>query len=333
MSFMRINSKDISVVIQGTMFRNSNEPTKGIDIVLPKIRKFFPDAEIIVSTWQGEDVSGLDVDRVVLSEDPGGFPDIKRGSRNLNRQIVTTVAGVKASTRDYVLKTRCDIVFTSAEIAQIGLSSESSFLDNPITMTNIYVRSAIRSSLLFHPSDIVHFGLRKDVLSYWDIPLEIEYDIRKRRTLSALLSKVVSTYSIFPEQSLCLGWLKKNGINIVLNSPSFRSFRLIKQWEEILTKEFRVLDYQKAGIQFPPHFYRYGYDDSTIMTSVEIDQIRKSLKDGSYDKNIKTALIANEFKQIFRLKYWLVCFSNAAFVFSPALYHKLHERRRLNLKR
>ena len=47
-----INSKDISVVVQGAIDKE-NTPK-----CLESIRKYLPDAEIILSTWEGSEVEG-----------------------------------------------------------------------------------------------------------------------------------------------------------------------------------------------------------------------------------------------------------------------------------
>ena len=63
----KIKSKDISVVVQGAI--NSEVTPK----CLESIRKYLPEAEIILSTWEGSDVVGLDYDKLVLNKDPGTF--------------------------------------------------------------------------------------------------------------------------------------------------------------------------------------------------------------------------------------------------------------------
>ena len=63
-----IDSKDISVVVQGAV--NKNETPK----CLKSIRKFLPNAEIILSTWEGSDTKNLDYDILVLNKDPKAEP-------------------------------------------------------------------------------------------------------------------------------------------------------------------------------------------------------------------------------------------------------------------
>ena len=64
-----VDNKDITVVVQGAVDREKTP------ICLQSIRRMLPGAFIILSTWEGTDVDGLEYDDVVLSEDPGGFDE------------------------------------------------------------------------------------------------------------------------------------------------------------------------------------------------------------------------------------------------------------------
>lgn len=61
-----IDTKDISVVVQGAV--GGYTP-----VCLASVRKHLPESEIVLSTWKGSNVEGLDYDVLVLSDDPGGF--------------------------------------------------------------------------------------------------------------------------------------------------------------------------------------------------------------------------------------------------------------------
>ena len=95
-----VDFKEISVVVQGAISGKSTDPehyqiTKK---VLQSIRKYLPGAEIILSTWKGSDVKGLDYDQLVESDDPGavllGEYNGVKAFNNLNRQIVSSKAGL-----------------------------------------------------------------------------------------------------------------------------------------------------------------------------------------------------------------------------------------------
>ena len=58
---MTISNKNISVVVQGQV-RDGE-----IEVCLSSIRKYLPGATIILSTWDGSNVKGLDYDKLILN--------------------------------------------------------------------------------------------------------------------------------------------------------------------------------------------------------------------------------------------------------------------------
>ena len=99
-----IDSTDISVVVQGAIHNKFTKKS------LSSIRKYLPEAEIILSTWEGTDTSNLDYDIILLNKDPGAHVfDCNGRVQNQNRQIVSTKNGIKKASRKYVLKIRSDM--------------------------------------------------------------------------------------------------------------------------------------------------------------------------------------------------------------------------------
>lgn len=94
-----IKFEEISIVVQGPV-----QPTI-TENALRSIREHLPGGEIILSTWEGTDCSGLEYDLLVLNQDPGVLPP---AMLNTNRQIVSTVNGLKRVTRKYAVKFRTD---------------------------------------------------------------------------------------------------------------------------------------------------------------------------------------------------------------------------------
>lgn len=105
-----ISTGEISVIVQGGIGKLTEESLRSLVNALPG-------AEIILSTWKGMDTGGLHYDKLVLSQDPGAvYCDRVAGTlNNVNRQLVSTQAGLRAATRPYILKTRTDILFENAE--------------------------------------------------------------------------------------------------------------------------------------------------------------------------------------------------------------------------
>lgn len=173
-----ISSKDVSVVVQGAI---SKEFTAR---VLKSIRKYLPRAEIILSTWKGSNVDGLDYDRLVENKDPGAevlFPQWNQ-YHNLNRQLVSTKNGIAKATRKYILKTRTDIEMTGNGFLKYfdmfpKRCDELKFLKKRVVICQHYVR---RPEILpFHFSDWVCFGLKNDIKDVWNVPLPKEPEMTK----------------------------------------------------------------------------------------------------------------------------------------------------------
>src|SRR4051812_39981777 len=92
----------LSIVIQGPVLPCTPS-------CVANVRQFFPNAELILSTWEGTDTSKVFVDKVVLSGDPGGH------NWNIKRQIVSSYQGLQAASEFTAMKIRTDIRFFSTE--------------------------------------------------------------------------------------------------------------------------------------------------------------------------------------------------------------------------
>lgn len=173
------------MVVQGPVFgdRTQDEAARLTKRGLQSVRQQLPGAEIVLSTWEGADVAGLDFDRLVLSPDPGTArfreaPGIERGS-NVNRMIVSTLAGLRATERPYVLKARTDLWMRSARFLQYfgrhpARAAEARVFGERILVHDHYTRfpdRCPRCNYLLHPSDCFQFGRREDLLTLWDVPL------------------------------------------------------------------------------------------------------------------------------------------------------------------
>lgn len=100
-----INSQDITVVVQGPIIGKPDDSfeEKHTQICLQSIRKYLPKAEIVLSTWEGSDVRGLDYDVLIENKDPGKS---MMGDFSINcfRQIVSSINGLKNAILNMLLK-------------------------------------------------------------------------------------------------------------------------------------------------------------------------------------------------------------------------------------
>lgn len=250
----KIKSKDVSVVVQGPA-------EKGIiNKCIKSIRKQLPFSEIILSTWEGSDVKNLDYNKLVLNKDPGNFPLTLNGlNNNVNRQIVSTLNGIKQATKKYCLKIRSNAVLkdnnflnllnqcTKYEdgyhLLQHRLLIPSYFSRDPnIYKKGIYANKYMKINYPFHPSDMVLFGLTSDMIDYWDIPLLKEQDVKV--SFKGIYGKYI------PEQYIFIKFLEKKGIKVNLSAYDDNSQENISLTEHLFASNFILVNYRTFGIDF-----------------------------------------------------------------------------------
>ena len=248
------NAIQISIVIQG---RVDNVVTAQR---IETIRAHFPTSEIILSTWENSNVAGLSVDKVIFSEDPGAvYCDEVAGTlNNVNRQLVSTQAGLAAATRPYILKTRTDILFDNADFLEyFGKYDDvpSKYFQNRLLICNFYTRNPRVFNTCFHPSDWIVFGKAEDVRAYYNnTPLMSEEEgnwFRSREKETTFFTNYLCRFT--PEQHLFLGFLRQKE---QADCSCYYDHRpqLVEQTERAFAECFVVLDYQKQlGITFPKY--------------------------------------------------------------------------------
>ena len=177
----KINSKDVSIVVQG---KNIAEHTYNC---LKSLRTNFPDAEIIFSTYENEDIKSLDFDILVTSADPKATLLFDKMYNNINRILVTTRAGLQKVSRKYCLKIRSDLYFDNdkllLDIASFFPIRDEKFaiFKNRVLFYCLwsrkfeYINNKYLIQTPFHLSDWMCFGLTEDIKSYFEaIPLTNE---------------------------------------------------------------------------------------------------------------------------------------------------------------
>jgi hypothetical protein len=179
-----IQSASISVIVQGPVTGLSSQPylEQFTKRSLESVRKFLPDAELILSTWEGAEVGGLPYDVLLLNKDPGAtrFSEKSTACNNINRQIVSTKYGLALATRPFVLKMRSDTILCGTNFLKYfgrfsARSSRSVLTQKVIASTRFsYIPNYRMPLSCYFPSDWFHFGLKGDVHDIWEIPLAPE---------------------------------------------------------------------------------------------------------------------------------------------------------------
>jgi len=180
---MNITPQDLSFVIQGSIsdrmhLEYTNKLIKSIDFNLPG-------SKIIVSTFESSWIKEVNCKEIVTSQDPG--PQVSNPSNkifnNVNRQIVSTNAGLSKIESKFAVKIRNDMLFENDSILRI-LSTLPLKKPSQFNITEEFVIVCNFSSvnpkkflkLAHHPCDWIYAGLTKDVKNIWDINLFTDTD-------------------------------------------------------------------------------------------------------------------------------------------------------------
>jgi len=278
---MKINPSDISVIVQGAVDKNLTP------ICLHSIRKILPRAEIVLSTWDGTDVSGLDYDKLVLNKPVAAqryssYFDDK--INNINRQIVLTLVGLRATTRKYAFKIRTDFLLNSADFLKyFDLYDKTNkkykvFKHKILSCTN-FARNPRHDAYqyLFHPSDIAFFGLRSDLINLFDVPLMTKHEETYYKRNGFTHNRYV------PEQYLWVNCLNKNGHKIHFNRFRAPSSKLTDDTEKYFVSNFIFLSWDQFGLVPPKKFtdlanYRL-YDYISCITHSQYLELYKKYLD------------------------------------------------------
>lgn len=98
--------ENFSIVVQGPPAGVEGRQTREL---IKAIKAHFPSIEVVFSTWAGMGRLVVDLDcQVIESRDPGG---VKIGGtlNNVDRQILSSLAGLRASARPLAVKIRSDL--------------------------------------------------------------------------------------------------------------------------------------------------------------------------------------------------------------------------------
>lgn len=211
---MKIEDKDISFVVQGPVQASADRKqfTGITEECLQSIRQHFPDATIILSTWKGQNLEGLDFEKLCELEDPGPNFINQDGNQlklNNNRQIYSSHMGLKAVETPYAAKLRTDNKLTGRGFVELfeqysELPREENFavLDSRVvTSSAFFISSHAGRPVHFHKSDLFDFGRTDDLLKIWSEHLIPELDFSKKKGYK---SRYPAT-----EQFLCLSWVSR----------------------------------------------------------------------------------------------------------------------------
>jgi len=259
-------SKDFSVIIQGPIVGKKSDPAENQQTqqCIDSIRRQLPDAEIIISTWKGEETDHLVADKIVFNEDPGAVTyndfELKNTYNNNNRQIVSTFAGLQQASRKYSIKMRADLRLESTNFfGSLGKYTEVNrfrFLKQRILVSTYFSRNPEKLPLLYHISDLFQIGLTEDLLALWGIPLQPEPETTRAFPYSTKIANDPFRHNRYKmryasEQYIWFAFCKKMELDLSLNYFSEVPVKLIEPATTSIIDNFTILSPEQIGMSLP----------------------------------------------------------------------------------
>ncbi|MBA2711496.1 MAG: hypothetical protein H0U57_13010 [Tatlockia sp.] len=266
-----INEKDISIVVQGPILKESkfgitNNITK---TACQRLRILFPESELILSTWKGENIDDIVYDKVILNDDPGATwfnYDDRKHVNNCNRLIVSTLAGIQSASRKYVLKVRSDLFLISKKFLKHFdtfplYNEEIKFVKSRILAFSMWsIRGHKNCAFVmnkpFHISDWAYFGYKEDLLNLYEVPLIVEPEfsqwfLNRCKNFHDVAPGVL--WRMPPEQHITSSFLKKF-LPINLEHTADDKDDNVGKSSELLMNNFMVLDQSQFFFVSLKHF-------------------------------------------------------------------------------
>lgn len=207
----------MDIVLQGRYDKDTNE------IILSYLSLPFVN-NIIVSCWRDNKI--IDVydtyDRIKLirSEYPKS-----PGTDNRNLQIVSSLNGLRQTITPFVAKMRSDQCYTKESMMVMYDYFRDNYKPKTIFVAGTY------PNLLFHPRDHIFWGERSDIISLFNIPLEVN-GIAERLKLDK--SQLFHYYHEFVRSETYIGahYLSKfeSKIAMYLKKPEKYLFDKAPEW-------------------------------------------------------------------------------------------------------
>ena len=203
-------TEEVGVVLQGSIAHKDDFTLESVKLY----RRNFPNALIVVSTWNTESRADLkkieDAGAQVVTQARPSNPGIS----NLNLQIASSRLGLEAleeSGAKFAVKSRTDqrMYCDHALSLLLNLVSRYPITDPDTTQESRIVGCSLNTFFyrMYGLSDMFMFGAISDMVTYW----VRELDLRKPGDLPSTNSHREVAHSKLPEVFLCADFLKSTG--------------------------------------------------------------------------------------------------------------------------
>ena len=258
---MAVSEADVTIVFQGPVVAGP----AGTASQILRTRQALPSARYVLSTWTGSDCRGIEVDQLVLSDDPGGLPGIKRRDglkelNNVNRQLRSTERGLAAADSPYAIKIRTDCALEHAGILREFNRWSTRYTDRILVSSLFTVDPEMFEQMAYHVSDWVQFGATQSLRTYWSAPFMNERDATYyERVPYAVHSTFMDRRfrcRLAVEQYVACRYAERLGYPI----PHFHNDvrpEVMAGHRRFLAERTAVLDPWQIGLHFPKYEWAY----------------------------------------------------------------------------
>jgi hypothetical protein len=260
---MPITEQDITIVFQGPVLSGAD----GTAACIRQTRRLLPRSRYVLSTWADSAVGHLDVDHVVISEDPGGLPGIKRRDgaalpNNVNRQILSTRRGLAEARTRYAIKIRTDCALEKTAFLQTyERFLEASGRPRILTSSLFTIDPAMFEQLPYHISDWFQFGDTAALQCYWSGPFMSEqdavyYETHPHARHSTFMDRRFRS-RLAVEQFMAVHYAAQCGYAIPSYHNDLRQ-QVVEGYRRCLADQFLILDPWDLGLRFSKYDWAYG---------------------------------------------------------------------------
>lgn len=236
-------AEKVAIVVQGPLCKEESFTFETIKLY----KKNFPDALVIISTWDTEDssliksISKQGVEVVTTS------PPKIAGAAKINLQVASTMAGLNRAKElgaQYVFKSRTDQRMGGVNISEafIGLLKVFPVKNECLKMRLISVNFTTLKYRLFGVGDMLMFGNINDMLTYWNADLD-----KREIDRHSIGGKNIEEYSKLRlgESYLCANFLERIGYQFDWTLQD--SWKVYRDFFCVVDKEMVDLYWLKYG--------------------------------------------------------------------------------------
>lgn len=280
-----MDGSDITVVFQGPIVPGS----QGTADLIRRTQQALPRSRYVLSTWTGSELSDISVDTVVLSDDPGGLPGIKcrdgaGESNNINRQLLSTQQGLRATRTRYAIKIRTDCFLEHTGFLETYQRVRCKSPASRIVASSLFtVDPEMFEQMPYHVSDWFQFGETEVLHAYWSAPCMSPqdatfYERHPHAGHSTFMDRRFRT-RLAVEQYLAVHYAQRHGYDV----PQYHNDcheAILAGHRHFLARHFIILDPWDIGLRFPKYEWAYRSSFQQLNCLLFVDWYRLYLEEG-----------------------------------------------------